>query len=71
MAEDMQDGCNLMRMDAESHILWKASPPIKGMQDCFTEVQWDGQNLTAGTWSGYRVSIDPENGEVTVLGFTK
>ena len=71
MAEAVKDGRNLMRIDAEGNILWKASPPTKGIQDCFTRIQWDGRALTANTWNCYRVSVDPGNGEVTVLEFTK
>lgn len=71
MAEDVKDGRNLMRVDAEGNVLWKASPPTNGTQDCFTRMQWDGRGLTANTWSCYRVSVDPENGKVTVLEFTK
>ncbi len=69
MAEEVKDGRNLMRVDAAGQILWKASPPDK--QDCFTRIEWDGQALTANTWSCYRVAVDLENGEVTVLAFTK
>lgn len=71
MAEEVKDGRNLMRIDAEGNILWRASPPTRGMQDCFTRMQWDGRALTANTWSCHRVGIDPENGQVTVLEFTK
>jgi hypothetical protein len=71
MAEAVKDGRNLMRIDAEGKILWKASPPTKGSQDCFTCIRWDGRALTANTWSCYRVGVRIENGEVTVLEFTK
>lgn len=69
MAKEVEGGRNLMRVDAEGQILWKASPP--NTQDCFTRIAWDGQALTANTWSCYRVAVDPENGKVTVLEFTK
>ncbi len=71
MAEEMKDGCNLMLVDSEGNILWKASPPTTGKQDCFTRMQWDGQTLIAHTWSCYRVSVDPQTGAVAVLAFTK
>ena len=70
MAEEVKDGRNLMRVDPGGKIIWKASPPRASM-DCFTRMQWEGQTLTADTWSGYRVSVDPQNGDVTVLKFTK
>ena len=71
MAEEVSDGRNLIRVGPKGNILWKASPPTTGMQDCFTHMQWDGQTLTANTWSCYRVGIDPQSGDVTVLEFTK
>ena len=71
MAEEVKDGRNLMRVDPEGNILWKASSPTTGVRDCFTRMQWDGQSLIANTWSCYRVSVDPQTGAVTVLGFTK
>lgn len=71
MAEEVKDGRNLLRVDPNGNILWKASPPTTGMQDCFTCIQWDGQTLTANTWSCYRVDVDLRNGDVTVLEFTK
>lgn len=70
MAEDVRDGRNLMRVDPDGNILWKASPPT-GKQDCFTRLQWDGHTLTANTWSCYRVKVDPQSGNVIVLEFTK
>ncbi|WP_256749310.1 hypothetical protein [Mesorhizobium sp. Mes31] len=69
MAKDMKDGRNLMRVDADGNILWKALPPTT--QDCFTGMNWDGETLTANTWSCYRVTVDLQNGDVTVLFFTK
>lgn len=71
MAEDVKDGRNLTRVDADGNILWKALPPTTGMQDCFTRMHWDGETLTANTWSCHRVSVDLQNGDVTVLEFTK
>lgn len=71
MAEELKDGCNLMRVDADGNIIWKASPPTTGVQDCFTCISWDGRTLTANTWCGYRMRIDIQEGVVTILEFTK
>jgi hypothetical protein len=71
MAEEVKDGRNLMRVDSEGKIIWKATPPTTGAEDCFTRMRWEGETLTANTWSGYRVSVNPRNGHVTVLEFTK
>jgi len=66
---EVKDGRNLMRIDTVGNVVWKASPP--DTQDHFTRMQWDGQTLTANSWSCYRVSVNLENGDVTVLAFTK
>jgi hypothetical protein len=69
--DDMRDGYNLVRLDLEGDILWRAAPPMKGMQDCFIGICWDGKDLIANTWSSYRVSVNLQNGAITVLEFTK
>lgn len=71
MAEEMHDGRNLVRADPDGRVVWKAVPPLTGRQDCFTKMRWDGQALTAHTWSCYRVSVDVHDGSVTILEFTK
>lgn len=73
MADEVKNGQNLMLVDHAGNIVWKAVPPTqgKGMQDCFTYLQWDGQTLTANTWSCFRVMIDLQDGNVTILEFTK
>jgi hypothetical protein len=60
-----------MQVDPEGGILWKDSPLVRGMQDCFTHMKWDGHTLTANTWSCYRVAVDTQNGDVAVLEFTE
>lgn len=71
MSDAGKDGRNLVRVDPEGGVLWRAAPPTTDMRDCFTAIRWDGQALTASTWSGYRVSVELQNGSVTVLEFTK
>jgi len=71
MSEEVKDGQNLLRIDPEGGVLWRAKPPTTGMQDCFVQVRWDGQKLTANTWSCYRVNVNLQDGGVTVLEFTK
>jgi hypothetical protein len=74
MADDVRDGRNLIATDRNGVELWRAKPVNFGdpdRQDCFTAIRWDGVNLTAYTRSCYKVSIDPNSGEVTILAFTK
>ncbi len=70
MAEDVRDGRNLVATNRNGEELWRAKP-VMGQQDCFTAIRWDGVSLTAYTWSGYKVSFDPDSGDVTILAFTK
>jgi|EP00456_Euglypha_rotunda_P059356 hypothetical protein len=74
MANDVRDGRNLIATDRNGVELWRAKPVNYGdtmRQDCFTAIRWDGVNLTANTWSCYRVLIDTDTGKVTILEFTK
>ena len=69
MAEDVRDGRNLIATTRDGVEVWRAKPPDQ--EDCFTALRWDGIRLTAHTWSCYRVAIDADSGEVTILEFTK
>ena len=69
MADDVRNGRNLVATDRNGAEIWRAKPVIS--KDCFTAIRWDGVSLTAYTWSGYKVCVDPDTGEVTVLEFTK
>lgn len=74
MADDVRDGRNLIATNRHGVEVWRAKPVIFNdprQQDCFTAIRWDGTNLTAHTWSCYKVSIDPDSGHVTVIEFTK
>ena len=73
MAEEVRDGRNLIRTDPEGRELWRAEPAFfdQGQKDCFVQMAWDGEVLTASTWSCFRVSIDLATGATTTLEFTK
>ena len=74
MADDVRDGRNLIATDRNGVELWRAKPVIFNdprQEDCFTAIRWDGVSLTAYTWSGYKVSVDSDTGQITVLEFTK
>ncbi len=74
MADEVSDGRNLIRTDDKGVELWRAKPPLFDStthEDCFTNVMWDGSALTAHSFTGYRVAVDLDTGQVTVLEFTK
>lgn len=69
--EGVVDGRNLVKVAPDGRLVWKAALPRADSRDCFVGMAWDGQTLTANTWSCYQVSADIQNGEVTALAFTK
>jgi len=71
MSDNVKDGLNLMRVDLDGHILWKASLPTNELQDCFKSFQLNGKTLTAFTWSCYRLQVDVESGCIITRQFTK
>ena len=74
MADDVKDGRNLIATDRHGAEVWRAKPVMfdqPGREDCFTSINWDGIQLTAHTFSAYRVAVDADTGDVTILEFTK
>jgi hypothetical protein len=66
--------CNLLRRNAENRIVWVAPLPEPygfDRSDSYVGVDWENGLLAANTWSGYRVSIDPETGVITAGEFAK
>lgn len=73
MSEDVKDGRTLVATTRDGVEVWRAKPVMfgdTGRQDCFTTLRWDGVHITAYTWSGYKVAVDADSGEVTILEFT-
>ena len=73
MACEVRDGRNLVRMDVSGREIWRAEPTLFGsnQNDCFTKFELDGDDLTAWTWSCFRVSVDLGSGIVRTREFTK
>ena len=74
MAEDVRDGRNLIATNRDGVEIWRAKPVVFNdprQQDCFTSIHWDGVSLLAFTFSCYKVSVDQDSGDVTILEFTK
>ena|SRR5437763_898671 len=65
---------NLARRTATGKVVWRAALPIagaSGQSDRFVRVEWQGPALAANLWSGHRVLLDPETGEILTTTFTK
>ena len=62
---------NLVKLDSQGRILWRAMPVGRAPDDHFVYVERHGGGIAANTWSGIRVSIDSETGRVFEPTFTK
>jgi hypothetical protein len=63
---------NLVRVDSNAKVAWRAEPPKPGESDAFVSIALleDGL-ISASTWSGYRVVISPDTGAVIRMDHTK
>jgi len=61
---------NLVRLDADGRVIWRAKPYMPP-EDCFVRVWWEGERLTAQTFSCFEVAVDASSGAVTAIRFTK
>ncbi len=61
---------NLVRMDAQGHIVWVAELP-RNDSDSFVDVRLDNGRLMGNTWSCYLVTLDIATGHILTAVFTK
>jgi hypothetical protein len=62
---------NLLRIDWHGTVRWRAEPPDPSGPDSYVELRWEGGELVANSWSGYRVHVDLNTGRATGRQFTK
>lgn len=63
---------NLVKVDTEAHVLWRGELPGEEPGDCFVSFSVDATgNVSAATWSGYRVVLSGATGELLDRRFTK
>jgi len=62
---------NLVRIDGDGAIRWRARLPENSGPDCFVAIGRMGDMLVATTWTGYRVELNPDNGEHMRMTFVK
>lgn len=60
---------NLVRVRADGSVVWRAS--ALDAQDSWVSVQWSSGSLTANTWSGFLVTVNPNTGAKISKVFTK
>ena len=63
---------NLVKVDNTAHIAWRGELPADTSGDCFVSfiILGDG-SVSAATWSGFRVTLSRETGQVLDQRFTK
>ncbi len=61
---------NLLRVSTDGVVAWRARLPTTG-DDCYVSARWVDGTLVANSWSGYRVVIDSETGDIVNSTFTK
>ncbi|HSQ65776.1 MAG TPA: hypothetical protein VLM85_21290 [Polyangiaceae bacterium] len=62
---------NVVCVDPHGGVVWRASLPTSGNDDCYLALAYEGGALVANSWSGFRVRIDPRGGRILDAVFTK
>jgi hypothetical protein len=76
---------NILRVDPDGHIAWRAAPPAiedvasdlaewitEGADDAWVAVRWGKRgDLFANSWSCFACELDPTSGRITSAIFTK
>jgi hypothetical protein len=61
---------SLALVRADGTEVWRVMPP-RGVGDRWTEARFDGDRVSAFSWSCYRVTLDAETGTELDRVFTK
>ncbi|WP_121626140.1 hypothetical protein [Salinibacterium amurskyense] len=63
---------NLVKMNRNAEIIWRAELPHPNSADCYVSCGVDADaNVVATTWSGYRVLLAGDTGIVLSYEFVK
>jgi hypothetical protein len=63
---------NLIRLERDGRVAWQASLPTREPSDCYVDFSLgSGSHISASSWSGWRVLLDPASGEIEEKAFTK
>ena len=65
------DRANLVAIDARGRLLWRAQLPTPSSTDGFTSLDIIERGVSAFSWSGHRLLIDPDTGSTISDEFTK
>jgi len=62
---------SITRRRRDRSAAWTALPPGGDLQDSWTAVRVDGQQVVANSWSCFEVRLDLNTGEEIIRQFTK
>jgi hypothetical protein len=62
---------NLVCLEPNGRVRWRAKLPTNDPSDCFVAVRLDRDLVRANSWSGYAVRLDPATGRTLRTQFTK
>lgn len=63
---------NLLGISADGGIRWRGELPQGNATDSFIDFDIESNGVVvASTWSGYRVRLDPDDGQIIEQEFTK
>jgi len=61
---------NILRCHPNGKIVWLAELPTDS-NDVYTHIDWNGNSLTANSWSCFYVTLDINTGKILSSAFTK
>jgi outer membrane protein assembly factor BamB len=62
---------NIVRIGPDGTIRWRAQLPTSDPTDAYVDMDIDGMKLCAVSWSGHKVTLDLETGQITERRFVK
>lgn len=62
---------NLVCVDCDGSLVWQAELPSTSSTEAYVSFELAYGRLTANSWSGYSVELDPRTGKLITSTFTK
>lgn len=60
---------NLLRVNIDGSVVWRS--PLPRSHDAYADLLSTEEGIEARTWHGVRVLVDPTNGKIHEIGFSK
>jgi len=62
---------NIVRVADDGSVVWRAELPPGSQPDAYVAVSVSDTEISASSWSGYRVVLDAETGQILRSDFVK